>query len=344
MTLSTSPSNAGDAPVADTREPFRAALRAAVESLPESIRHIAGYHFGWWDPHGRPECADGGKALRPTLVLLAGKAVGAEISQTMPAAVAVELVHNFSLLHDDVMDRDTTRRHRATAWHQFGIGPAILAGDALVTLGFAGLAATGGRNADAATRVLSAAVLSLVEGQTADMAFEQRSDVSVEECVSMVDRKTGALFGCSGALGALAGAAGPGAIAGLQGFGNALGRAFQHADDLLGIWGDPAVTGKPAHSDLRNRKKSLPVVWALRSATPEAKALAEMYSRAEELSDADLVHAAELVESAGGRDWSRSQIDRLLASAMLALSGVRGEATAVAELANLAASATRRDS
>ncbi|MFE1594892.1 polyprenyl synthetase family protein [Nocardia sp. NPDC058705] len=344
MTISTTGIAVEQAPAVDGREPFRTALRTAVESLPESIRHIAGYHFGWWDPDGNPEHADGGKSLRPNLVLLAGRAVGADLSQAMPAALAVELVHNFSLLHDDVMDRDTTRRHRATAWHVFGIGPAILAGDALVTLAFDGLARTGARTAESATRVLSAAVLNLVEGQTADMAFERRSDVSVPECVAMVDRKTGALFGCSGALGALAGDAGPGAIAGLQGFGNALGRAFQHADDLLGIWGDPAVTGKPAHSDLRNRKKSLPVVWALNSATPEARALAELYGRDAELDDDDLVRAAELVESAGGRDWSRSQIDQLFSSAMLALSGVRGEEGAVAELRNLAASAARRDS
>ncbi|MFC6012025.1 polyprenyl synthetase family protein [Nocardia lasii] len=323
---------------------FPQALRASVETLPESIRHIAGYHFGWWDPAGAPEHADGGKALRPTLVQLAARAVGGDSTCGLPAAVAVELVHNFSLLHDDVMDRDTTRRHRPTTWHVFGIGPAILAGDALVTLAFAGLAGNGRANADAATRILSAAVLSLVEGQTADMEFERRADVGVEECVAMVDRKTGALFGCSGALGALAGDAGPSDIARLQGFGNALGRAFQHADDLLGIWGDPAVHGKPAHSDLRNRKKSLPVVWALRSQTPEARALAELYGRTDDLDEAELAHAAELVEAAGGRDWSRAQIELLHSSAMLALSGLDGDPTAIAGLASLADSATHRQS
>src|SRR5436190_24292033 len=96
------------------------ALREAVETLSGTMRMVAGYHFGWWDEHGQPTTADAGKALRPALVLLAAEAVGGEQRGAVPAAAAVELVHNFSLLHDDVMDGDITRRHRATAWTRFG--------------------------------------------------------------------------------------------------------------------------------------------------------------------------------------------------------------------------------
>ena len=119
------------------------ALRAAVDTLPASMRGIAGYHFGRSNKHGRPAETDGGKAIRPTLVLLSAEAAGGIPASAVPAAVAVELVHNFSLLHDDVMDGDVTRRHRPTAWSVFGLNAAILAGDALLTLAFDVLAASG---------------------------------------------------------------------------------------------------------------------------------------------------------------------------------------------------------
>jgi geranylgeranyl diphosphate synthase type I len=124
------------------------ALRAAIDTLPCAMRRVAGYHFGWWDEHGQRESAcdghaKGGKAIRPALVLLSAQAVGAELGVAVSGAVAVELVHNFSLLHDDVMDGDLTRRHRRTAWNVFGVNAAILAGDALLTLAVDVLAASG---------------------------------------------------------------------------------------------------------------------------------------------------------------------------------------------------------
>src|SRR4051794_40945962 len=159
------------------------ALREAVDRLPESMRLGSGYHLGWWDERGDEAGADGGKALRPALVLLAAEAVGADPVVAVPAAAAVELVHNFSLLHDDVMDGDETRRHRATAWTVFGVGPAILAGDAMVTLAFDVLAASGHPEPRLGTRTLSAAVLSLIGGQSEDMDFESRTNVAPAECV-----------------------------------------------------------------------------------------------------------------------------------------------------------------
>ena len=178
--------------------------------------------------------------------------------------MAVELVHNFSLLHDDVMDGDLTRRHRPTAWSLFGIGPAILAGDALLTLALDVLAASGHPAAGAGMRMLSAAVQELVDGQCADMdvrAADGRRPRRVRAHGGGQDR------GADG-LRVRARRAVRRCRAGhrcehLRAFGEHLGLAFQHVDDLLGIWGDPAVTGKPVFSDLRNRKKSLPVVAAL---------------------------------------------------------------------------------
>jgi geranylgeranyl diphosphate synthase type I len=213
------------------------ALRTAVDTLPGSIRHITGYHFGWWDEHGDPCDGQGGKAFRPALVLLSAEAVEGPARAAISGAVAVELVHNFSLLHDDVMDGDLTRRHRPTAWSVFGTNAAILAGDSLLALAFDVLAASGHPDSQEGLRLLSAAVQSLVDGQSADTSFENRTDVQVPECVRMAQHKTGALTGCACAIGALFGGARPAQVRHLHGFGADMGLAFQFIDDLLGIWG-----------------------------------------------------------------------------------------------------------
>ncbi|MEV7097361.1 family 2 encapsulin nanocompartment cargo protein polyprenyl transferase [Amycolatopsis sp. NPDC051045] len=311
------------------------ALRTAAGRLPEAMRRIAAYHFGWQDAQGRPAAEDGGKALRPALVLLCAEAAGGDPADAVPAAVAIELVHNFSLLHDDVMDGDTTRRHRATAWTVFGTGPAVLAGDALLSLAFEVLAPSG----VPAARRLSAAVLALLEGQAADLDFEQRDDVTPTECVRMAEGKTAALLGAACTLGA---ASGQGDADRFGAFGRAAGLAFQHIDDLLGIWGDPAVTGKPVYSDLQNRKKSLPVVMALCSGTPAGADLATLYARPEPLDQTELARAAALVETAGGRQWSQAQAEALLAKALRDLAAAGPPCRASAELTALARLITTR--
>jgi geranylgeranyl diphosphate synthase type I len=312
------------------RELVEPELRAAVAQLPPSMRPVAGHHFGWTGGGGS------GKAVRPALVLVAAQAVGAPAARALPAAVAVELVHNFSLVHDDVMDGDATRRHRATVWKAFGTGAAILAGDAWLALAARLLAERPDE-----LRMLMTAVLDLIEGQSADLAFEQRETVGADECRAMAAGKTGALLGCACALGALAGGGSPGQVTRLRAFGEEVGLAFQFVDDLLGIWGEPTVTGKPVYSDLRNRKKSLPVVAALASDTAAARELAALYRTPGTLSAPELARAAELVEQAGGRAWSQAQADELLTSALGQLHEV--EPKPRAELAALAQLITRRD-
>jgi geranylgeranyl diphosphate synthase type I len=330
-----------------SRTTVEPALRAAIDTLPSAMMRIAGYHFGWWNEHGQPdkvpEKATGGKAIRPTLALLSAHAVGGVPTAATPAAVAVELVHNFSLLHDDVMDGDLTRRHRPTAWSVFGVNAAILAGDALLTLALGVLATSGHPAATDATRTLSAAVQELLDGQSADLDFEQRTEVELGECLRMAEKKTGALMGCACAVGALFGDGNVEQVERLRRFGMHLGLAFQHVDDLLGIWGDPAVTGKSVYSDLRSRKKSLPVVAALTSDTSAGRELAALYHRDQALSGTDLVHAAELIDIAGGRAWSQTQVDNLLAQAMRQLPPVGPTAEAITELGALARLATHRD-
>ena len=319
-----------------SRTLFASALRDAVGSLPDSMGQIAGYHLGWLDARGNPAESDGGKAIRPALALLSAEAVGGAPEDAVPAAVAVELVHNFSLLHDDVIDGDETRRHRPTAWRVFGLANAILAGDALLTLAFEVLADSTPSVAGDPTRTLCATVQALIDGQHADLAFETRTDVHLGECERMAANKTGALLRCACTLGAMAGSGTAEQVDLLGQFGAALGLAFQLVDDVQGIWGDPAKTGKPARSDLGNRKKTLPVVAALESGTAAADDLAAWYRRDSAPTAADLVRAAELVNDAGGRQWCQAQLEGLHGEALAHLRSAGPPTRASAELAALA--------
>lgn len=325
------------------RDVLDPALRAAVETLPLGVRHIAEFHFGWCDERGTPTPGAGGKAIRPTLTLLTAQAAGGALAAALPAAVAVELVHDFSLLHDDVMDGDVLRRHRPTAWSVFGIGPAILAGDSLLTLAFDTLAATANGHTGDAVRMLSTTVQELVDGQSSDLAFEARGEVTLAECMDMARMKTGALLGCACALGELFATADAQQIAHARAFGERLGLAFQLVDDMLGIWGDPAVTGKAIHSDISARKKSLPVVAALTSDTPAGRELAELYGRGEPLTPDDVATAAALVSDSGGRAWSEQEAATQLAGALESLHAAGASGPAAAELEALARMVTTRD-
>ncbi|MGB3439155.1 MAG: polyprenyl synthetase family protein [Actinophytocola sp.] len=318
------------------------ALRAAVGTLPPAIAEIAAYHFGWRDAEGRPVAADSGKAFRPALVFATAAAFDKHADVVLPAAVAVELVHNFSLLHDDVIDGDATRRHRATAWALFGVPAAIQVGDALLALAMGVLAASTAAPAGPSLAILSRTVGELCEGQLSDCRFETRSDVTRAECVTMATHKTGALTACACALGARLAGADDRRVSEMATFGRHLGLAFQCVDDLLGIWGLPGTTGKPVGADLRARKRSLPVVAAMTSGTQEARKLVELYTGPGELSDGAVAAATDLVAAAGGRAWTRDLADHELAAAYACLDRVGPHGTAD-DLHALARLVTRRD-
>jgi geranylgeranyl diphosphate synthase type I len=322
--------------VAIARDLVGPAIAGAVDRLTPEVRAVAAYHLGLTDAEGRPT-GSGGKALRPALALLSARAAGAEPKRGVPAAVAVELVHNFSLLHDDIMDGDVERRHRPTAWKVYGIGPAILAGDALLTLAQDLLLEDGGQPGSWAARCLSAAVLRLVGGQGSDLAFERRDDVTLPECLAMAGDKTAALMACACSIGAVYLGAPPALAMSLAAFGAHVGLAFQLTDDLLGIWGAPEVTGKPVRADLRARKKSLPVVAALTGGSSQSRQLGELLNRPGTLSEEDLILAAKLVEEAGGKSWTENEADSQLAQAESCLNetdipaDVRAEFSAIAQ-------------
>ncbi|MEW2622577.1 family 2 encapsulin nanocompartment cargo protein polyprenyl transferase [Streptomyces sp. NPDC048106] len=325
------------------------AMRAVVESLPGSMRRVARYHFGWERADGSPAAGNAGKAIRPALVLAAAAALGGPAARTaaVRAAAAVELVHNFTLLHDDVMDRDPTRRHRPTAWTVFGETDAILAGDALQALALRLLAEDPHPAAAPAAARLADCVVELCAGQHTDTDLEHRApdEVTLAEVLAMAEAKTGALLGCACALGALYAGAGPEEVAALDGFGRQAGLAFQLIDDVIGIWGDPLRTGKPAGADLAARKKSLPVVAALVSGTPAAAELAALYGKPYIEGDSEgIARTALAVEQAGGRDWAQAEAADRMARAMQELARAIPDPERAGGLLALAEFVTRRSS
>ena len=319
------------------------ALAAALERLSPGLRLPGRYHFGWVDALGDPVPGGGhGKGVRPSLALLSAEAVGAAPEVALPGAVAVELVHNFSLVHDDIIDDDTERRHRATIWKVFGTGDAIVVGDALMILAFELLLDEATPERTAAAADLVRATADMIAGQHLDMSFDRSTVVDVEQCWEMVSLKTGALLAHATSVGAILAGGPAGTVESLRRFGGELGRAFQAVDDLLGIWGDPSVTGKPAGNDLRERKRSIPVTVALHSGTRAGATLADLYAR-DRLDDADIARAAALVEEAGGRAATMAAARESMHRAADALSGAEIETGAAAELLGLAEFIVDRD-
>ncbi len=322
-------------------------LRESVGRLHPWVGEMAAFAFGWCDEtnatRGHGGGHGGGKALRPALALLTAEVVGAAAETAVAGAVAVELVHAFSLVHDDIMDGDEQRRHRTTTWKAFGVGPAVLTGDALLALALDALAHIAGQlppmTRSAAMDLLSAALIELVNGQAADITFEWRpwtgpDAVTVEEYTAMAARKTGSLLGCASALGALLGGAPSEVVAAMSLMGRDLGTAFQAVDDLLGIWGDPAVTGKPVFNDLRMRKKTLPVISALAAGTVPTQQLAELLAIPVDTPDAEwrLRRAAALISDAGGQSRTVALARRHLDRALRAIEDAAVDRTAAAEL------------
>jgi geranylgeranyl diphosphate synthase type I len=317
-------------------------LRSAVESLVPELRGIAAYHLGWAEVDGTPSTASGGKAVRPALAVLSAEAVDASPAVALPGAVAVELVHNFSLLHDDVMDGDRERRHRPTAWAVWGIGPAIIVGDALLSLAQEMLLAMDTPPGRAAAAALAHATTEMIAGQANDLAFEAEAAVSLERCVTMEAAKTGALLACAASIGALLAEAPAASVAALFDYGLHLGLAFQAIDDLLGIWGDPARTGKPAASDLRQHKKTLPVTASLALAGERTDELADLLVGAA-TSEQVAARAAQVMEACGVRAWVAAEASRHLDTAVGALDRVDLATGPVAELTELASYVVERE-
>jgi geranylgeranyl diphosphate synthase type I len=283
------------------------------------------YHLGWLDEDFRECRAPRGKSLRSTMCLLACEAVSGDLNRALPAAAAVELLHNFSLIHDDIEDGDVKRRHRDTLWKLWGVPQAINTGDAMDIVANLSLLELKGTVKPAMMidiiGIFNETVIELCEGQYLDMDFQNRSDVSVDEYIAMVSGKTAALIEASTAIGAMVATEDRDVIARFGTFGRKIGIAFQIRDDILGIWGDPESTGKSAKNDIRNKKKSLPVLYAMEKSAHRDE-LKDIYAK-EKLTDGDIARVSDIFTEAGALEYTQAEAQRYKDEAMSQFDGLK---------------------
>jgi geranylgeranyl diphosphate synthase type I len=310
---------------------------------PALFNTMLNYHVGFADTDGRPTQVYSGKRIRPVLTLLACEASGGPVELAYPAAAAIELLHNFSLIHDDIEDRDEIRRGRSTLWKLWGDAQAINTGDAMFALAHAALERLQESNLDPlrvlrALRVFDEAAVALTIGQYLDLNFVMRPDVQVSEYMNMIRGKTGALIQAACAIGALIGGALNEGVQALAGFGTWLGIAFQLQDDVLGIWGDPLVTGKQ-DSDLSHHKRTLPVLYA----AERDQRVRELYLMREWNTNIDLQVVRELIEASGAREYTQQAALDAYSRSLQALDTAQMDNTFSTLLRHLAQSLMNRE-
>jgi geranylgeranyl diphosphate synthase type II len=235
--------------------------RRRVESLRHRVdKQLSHLSFAGSEGHIRSACRyvldGGGKRLRSTLVLLSCQAVGGRAEEALPAAVAVELLHNFTLVHDDIMDNAETRRGRPTVHKRWNLSIAVLVGDVLLGTAYDSLAHSRGPRRKELSAVFTRAMLDVCDGQALDLSFVGRDDVTVREYSSMIGKKTGALIAAASELGGIVGSGNSRQVEALRKFGAGLGRAFQLQDDLLDVVADPRDFGKAVGGDILGGKRT----------------------------------------------------------------------------------------
>jgi geranylgeranyl diphosphate synthase type I len=294
-------------------------MRSVLDERDDHARplyEMLAYHLGLDQPDG-PR----GKRMRPLLGLLAYQSITGDYRAALPGAAAVELGHNFSLVHDDIEDADRERRHRPTLWAIWGVPLAINAGDALFALSRLALYRLLGdgfseRRVLALMRVYDETCLALCEGQFLDISFERRTDITVDEYLEMIGRKTAALVGASVQAGAILATDDAATIEAYRAFGYHLGLAFQMADDVKGSFWTSADSGKPEAGDIRKRKKTLPLVWALEHASEADRArLAEIYAIGQSETDepmppGEVDEVLAILERSGAREQALAEARR----------------------------------
>jgi geranylgeranyl diphosphate synthase type I len=295
--------------VAAMREAFPPS-RPAVE-LYYAMMH---YHLGWVDEQLQPtSSASSGKLLRPLFVLMANRVYGGQDEQALPLAAGIQLLHDFSLIHDDIEDNSPTRRGRPTAWRIWGLAQGINAGDCMFALAHRSIYRLADFDVPSARvlrilRDFEETVLRLCEGQYMDMSAEGQMNVSIDQYIEMIRGKTAALTAASTGLGAQIATDDQQQIAAMWELGEALGLAFQMQDDVLDIWGAPEMTGKPFATDLVQRKMSLPVIHGLAHASADDRAQFEALYRQPELSRADLEALLAILDRTESRTYVESLV------------------------------------
>ena len=283
--------------------------RLSQDFLP--VYDMLRYCMGWSDKDGNPVNGAMGKSLRPSLCLFACEAVGGQIRHALPAAASLELIHNFSLIHDEIEDFDETRHHRPTLWTLWGINKALVAGNVLRIVADRSMEMMKideGKDAERVVKgveLLTEACLEMIEGQYMDISFEGRIDITLDQYMAMISRKTGALIRCSLQLGAAMGTENLATLETFRKTGTSLGFVFQIRDDILGIWGEEKSTGKPVGIDILRKKNSLPIVHAMDKADKKGKELLREIYSLEHPGEQEVAAVLEIMEQAGTRDYAQ---------------------------------------
>lgn len=322
---------------------MRAVLRSngAHPNLFEGMMH---YHMGWVNAEMGAERSKSGKQIRPILTLLCCEAAGGDWQQAIPAAASLEILHNFTLVHDDIEDGSPLRRGRPTVWQIWGEPQAINAGDAMFASAQLAMARLAERGVDptvvvTALRRLNEMCIDLTRGQFSDMSFETRDDVTVDEYLAMIEGKTAVLLSLAAELGARVAGADEETVAHYAQFGLDLGLAFQVCDDILGIWGDEETIGKSAESDIATKKKTLPVLYGLGKSVE----LRTHYEGAVETPNF-VPDAINLLDQCEARTYSEQYANRYSNSALNHLTAAQPQGTAATALDELAYLLLHRDS
>ncbi len=327
---------------------LEAELRALVASPDPAYDAYYGmflYHLGWTDAKFKPVKTETGKRIRPLLCLITCQAAGGDWRPALPVAAAIELAHNFSLIHDDIEDQGEERRGRAAVWKVWGLAQGLNAGDGMFVLARLALdrLSEGGMPVEKCAAVSCAfdeATLALCQGQFLDLGFESRLDVTPDEYLKMIRGKTAALISAATRIGAMLATDDAALVGAFARFGENMGLAFQIMDDILGIWGDPSVTGKSAATDILSKKKSLPAILGLCHAT-YGKQLREIYSQPQ-LDSAHVARVLELLDAAGVRAETQRRADAFRAAAHAALDATGVKNHAMDHLREIADAMTKR--
>ncbi len=325
-----------------------ATLEEALRQIHPEIANITRYFFGWLDESFNPVSRRTGKKLRPTLALLVHEAITGSVTPAMRFAAALELIHNYSLIHDDIEDRDVERRGRATVWRLWGEALAINVGDTLHALAFQTLLGgtqIGSSRMLALYQTLSETSCRLCEGQHLDINFENMPDVDQERYLHMVGGKTAALITCATYGGALLATDDQSLLTAYRDFGTNLGYAFQIRDDFLNLWGDRERVGKDQYSDLRSKKKTLPVVYALSTLRDErGDRLRSIYADpAKTMQPEEMGYVLDLLADLKAREYTAGLANDYIDEALACLGRTALSNTSQSQLHTLAAFLGGRD-
>ncbi|MGX1773731.1 polyprenyl synthetase family protein [Nocardia brasiliensis] len=303
-----------------SREMLRAGMESALAPVHPDLALACRYYFGWCELDGTPIRARGSRGLQASVAFLSAQAVGGAPESALPGAIAMEFLHNSSLLHDDLMDEDAVRRDRPTVWAVLGTPTSLLSGNALWIAANAVLLSVPGELGTVATRLLNSALQTLTAALATELNFERRpaAEIALEEWPQIGFGKGGALLGCGAALGARLGGGSAASAEPLEQAARHAGLAWQAMNDVENIWGDAGLIGKPGYNDLRQRKRTLPVLAALHSGHPDIAELARLWESADN-GDAELSAMAALIERTGGRDYAETLISNHLSHALTLL-------------------------